>query len=327
MARARARARRELGVQVEYIEPTEGADRESALRSLAARGVDLVIGVGFIFGPDLERLARAVPEREVRGHRLLAVAGRRDAAEPRGAAVSRARGQLRRRRDRRAADAHEDRRVRRRHEDPADPQVRGGLHRGRALRVPDVPRAVARTPAPSRRRSRIRRSGRSWRRRSTGRAPTSSFMRRARPATACSRRRGSAGRARSASTAISSSAAPCCVVTSMVKRVDVAVVDVIKDVIAQRVPRRAARARARRARRDVRRRRAQPRSCCRSTSCSARRRSRDEIVAGKIEVPDRVIARELSTSGTARAGAARRDARGRARARVHALVGENGAGK
>ncbi len=55
------RAQRELGVQVEYIEPSEGADREAALRSLAARGVDLVIGVGFIFGPDLERLARQFP--------------------------------------------------------------------------------------------------------------------------------------------------------------------------------------------------------------------------------------------------------------------------
>jgi basic membrane protein A and related proteins len=56
------RAHDELGVDVEYIEPTEGADRESALRTLAARKVDLVIGVGFIFGPDLERLARQFPE-------------------------------------------------------------------------------------------------------------------------------------------------------------------------------------------------------------------------------------------------------------------------
>jgi basic membrane protein A len=55
------RARTELGVHVEYIEPSEGADRESALRSLAAREVDLVIGVGFIFGPDLERLAKQFP--------------------------------------------------------------------------------------------------------------------------------------------------------------------------------------------------------------------------------------------------------------------------
>ncbi len=61
------RARRELGVQVDYIEPSEGADRESALRSLAARGVDLVIGVGFIFGPDLERLAQQFPKVKFAG--------------------------------------------------------------------------------------------------------------------------------------------------------------------------------------------------------------------------------------------------------------------
>lgn len=56
------RARDELGVDVQYIEPTEGADRESALRTLAARKCDLVIGVGFIFGPDLERLAKQFPD-------------------------------------------------------------------------------------------------------------------------------------------------------------------------------------------------------------------------------------------------------------------------
>jgi basic membrane protein A len=61
------RARAELGVQTEFIEPSEGADRESALRSLAARKVDLVIGVGFIFGPDLERLAVEFPDVKFAG--------------------------------------------------------------------------------------------------------------------------------------------------------------------------------------------------------------------------------------------------------------------
>jgi basic membrane protein A and related proteins len=55
------RARVELGVDVQYIEPSEGADRESAMRTLAARGHDLVIGVGFIFSPDIERLAKQFP--------------------------------------------------------------------------------------------------------------------------------------------------------------------------------------------------------------------------------------------------------------------------
>lgn len=55
------RVKAELGVETDSIEPTEGNDRESALRTLAARKCDLVIGVGFIFGPDLERLARQFP--------------------------------------------------------------------------------------------------------------------------------------------------------------------------------------------------------------------------------------------------------------------------
>ena len=61
------RAKQELGVDVEYIEPSEGADRETALRQLASRGVDLVIGVGFIFGPDLERLAKQFPNVKFAG--------------------------------------------------------------------------------------------------------------------------------------------------------------------------------------------------------------------------------------------------------------------
>jgi basic membrane protein A and related proteins len=56
------RAEAELGVAIDFIEPTEGADRETSLRSLAARHDDLVIGVGFIFGPDLERLAQQFPD-------------------------------------------------------------------------------------------------------------------------------------------------------------------------------------------------------------------------------------------------------------------------
>jgi basic membrane protein A and related proteins len=61
------RARAELGIQGEFIEPSEGADRESAMRSFAARGVDLVIGVGFIFGPDLERLSVQFPNVKFAG--------------------------------------------------------------------------------------------------------------------------------------------------------------------------------------------------------------------------------------------------------------------
>jgi len=56
------RAARELEVEVETIEPGEGADRESALRILAARGFDLVVGVGFIFSDDIAAIAREYPD-------------------------------------------------------------------------------------------------------------------------------------------------------------------------------------------------------------------------------------------------------------------------
>lgn len=55
-------AERELGVAVRFIEPGDGSDRESAIRELASRGYDLVIGVGFIFSDDITRLALEFPD-------------------------------------------------------------------------------------------------------------------------------------------------------------------------------------------------------------------------------------------------------------------------
>jgi basic membrane protein A len=55
------RAVRELGVRAEFIEPGEGSDRESGIRLLAAKGYDLIIGVGFIFSDDLYSIAREYP--------------------------------------------------------------------------------------------------------------------------------------------------------------------------------------------------------------------------------------------------------------------------
>ena len=55
------RAARELGANVRFIEPGEGSDREAGLRLLAAEGMDLVIGVGFIFTDDLTLLAKEYP--------------------------------------------------------------------------------------------------------------------------------------------------------------------------------------------------------------------------------------------------------------------------
>lgn len=55
------RAAKELGARVRFIEPGEGSDREAGLRLLAAEGMDLVIGVGFIFTDDLTLLAKEYP--------------------------------------------------------------------------------------------------------------------------------------------------------------------------------------------------------------------------------------------------------------------------
>src|SRR6185295_10013430 len=46
---------------VRFIEPGEGSDREAGLRLLAAEGMNLVIGVGFIFSDDITNLAKEYP--------------------------------------------------------------------------------------------------------------------------------------------------------------------------------------------------------------------------------------------------------------------------
>jgi basic membrane protein A and related proteins len=56
------KAKSELGVQTKYIEPGDGSDRESALRERAAAGDDVVIGVGFIFSDDITKLAADFPK-------------------------------------------------------------------------------------------------------------------------------------------------------------------------------------------------------------------------------------------------------------------------
>lgn len=50
-----------LRPDIRFIEPGEGADREAGLRLLAAEGMDLVIGVGFIFTDDITTLAKEYP--------------------------------------------------------------------------------------------------------------------------------------------------------------------------------------------------------------------------------------------------------------------------
>ena len=56
------RARRELGIPYSTLETGEGSDREAALRQLAAGGSQLVFGVGFLFSDDIKRLAGEFPD-------------------------------------------------------------------------------------------------------------------------------------------------------------------------------------------------------------------------------------------------------------------------
>src|SRR3954451_9416824 len=60
-------ATRTLGSNIRFIEPGEGADREAGLRLLAAEGMNLVVGVGFIFTDDLANLAKEYPNTAFAG--------------------------------------------------------------------------------------------------------------------------------------------------------------------------------------------------------------------------------------------------------------------
>ena len=61
------RAMRDLGAQVRFIEPGDGSDREAGLRLLAAEGMDIVFGVGFIFSDDIWQLAEEYPNTKFAG--------------------------------------------------------------------------------------------------------------------------------------------------------------------------------------------------------------------------------------------------------------------
>ena len=54
-------AKRSLGIEFQTLETGEGADREAAMRQLAASGSQLVFGVGFLFSDDIRTLAREFP--------------------------------------------------------------------------------------------------------------------------------------------------------------------------------------------------------------------------------------------------------------------------
>ena len=60
-------AMKRLGADIRFIEPGEGADREAGLRLLAAEGMDLIMGIGFIFTDDLIVLSREYPNSNFAG--------------------------------------------------------------------------------------------------------------------------------------------------------------------------------------------------------------------------------------------------------------------
>lgn len=58
-------AKDSLGVNFQYIEPSGGSDRESALRQLASeKSIGLIFGVGFIFTDDIASVAKDFPDKE-----------------------------------------------------------------------------------------------------------------------------------------------------------------------------------------------------------------------------------------------------------------------
>ncbi|MGO9480787.1 MAG: BMP family lipoprotein [Candidatus Kryptoniota bacterium] len=58
-------AKDSMGVNFQYIEPGGGSDRESALRQLASqKSIGLIIGVGFIFTDDITNIAKDFPDKK-----------------------------------------------------------------------------------------------------------------------------------------------------------------------------------------------------------------------------------------------------------------------
>jgi len=58
-------AKEKLGVDFESIDPGDGSDRESALRKLASKKeIGLIFGVGFIFTDDINNIAREFPDKK-----------------------------------------------------------------------------------------------------------------------------------------------------------------------------------------------------------------------------------------------------------------------
>jgi len=56
-------AQKELGIEFTTLETSEGADREAQMRQLAAGEAKLIFGVGFLFTDDIRELAKEFPDK------------------------------------------------------------------------------------------------------------------------------------------------------------------------------------------------------------------------------------------------------------------------
>jgi len=59
------KAKNELGIEFEYIEPGPGADREAALRQFSSRpDINIIFGIGFIFTDEITKIASEFPDKK-----------------------------------------------------------------------------------------------------------------------------------------------------------------------------------------------------------------------------------------------------------------------
>jgi len=58
------KAQQELGIEFSTLETSEGSDREAQMRQLAAGDAQLIFGVGFLFTDDIKSLAKEFPDKK-----------------------------------------------------------------------------------------------------------------------------------------------------------------------------------------------------------------------------------------------------------------------
>lgn len=58
------RAKADLGITYRVAEPTDGSEREIHLRRFSAGDSDVIIGVGFLFSSDIEKMAAQFPQKK-----------------------------------------------------------------------------------------------------------------------------------------------------------------------------------------------------------------------------------------------------------------------